>query len=919
MDDLDHSIHIAEDDWTSFCEESEECSLLQPSLACLDDENLTDSEDSGNLSSASNQHEQEPQQSPDADSDGAKSNAAEALEEESSAVCTKSLVLLNQLQDAATKHFEMCPDCPAPVTEQTSYSTTNTPQTEPLNKSTHLTKDEEAKPVSDLKSSEEPLSCYQTGLNVNEADTAERAVKEDVSRAEKERWFVTVNDGPARRRARPSSVKKKRRQKKTCERRSTQEKAPESGVKLEINEDKKESRGGRETKSSQIKKSGRNPNGEQTVKVGLPSDSSQVALICDEGDNLLSVKQNIPERVIKRSKSEPDSSALITRDTLRHPQMESGECDELGDSAEFLSVYSYDSESYLSAAESVEELWCSPQRSELYRSLSLTSDSPKTGADSTRHTQIHPSHSSFSVSVSAARCEVHEGTSAVPAQMFPSVSKKWTNMPGDNSPSKNDTHSSIPSDAPGAQRHKIHLSASGSSTEEQPSPLGVPDVIVTPCSGADCPETYAKAAGHPRPVYAISAFWDEMEKLTINDILQLRMSRCSPHREPGEAPTSNADDSPTNSSPLADTVEYDLSSSTATDTADTADSDYFTQPDESKPDRSSCEFSTSDFEEEFWQYAGASRNPSPDPRSQNKHSRNDSPFSSNEEPTSSEGRETPAPSEERCVDNQKSLTLTSSALALPSQLTKSKSMHNIHRFQTFAENTDCKLKNSLGAHNPAAFLYNTDFLDHQISFPEVLEYFFTEHKVNTDSWFVSLYDPKDISVAPVFDYALCSGRDDVFFSPFQCNEDQPIPIFSCSRPTIRDLTFPKADYVFLSVNRKEAVDISPVRAASHSFIQANQHGSTEPTAGPPSWRSFLSMRKICFHDKGSIWCRGSGAWVFPADLDRGVPLPSEGKVCPASSQLFRELEEQHLILETIQTTSKHELSEIRRHKCKNAA
>lgn len=49
MEDLDHSMCMAEDDWTSFCEDSEECGLLQPSLASP--ESCSDSEDVGSSGS----------------------------------------------------------------------------------------------------------------------------------------------------------------------------------------------------------------------------------------------------------------------------------------------------------------------------------------------------------------------------------------------------------------------------------------------------------------------------------------------------------------------------------------------------------------------------------------------------------------------------------------------------------------------------------------------------------------------------------------------------------------------------------------------------------------------------------------------------------------------------------------------------
>ncbi|XP_055044711.2 uncharacterized protein perm1a [Misgurnus anguillicaudatus] len=82
----------------------------------------------------------------------------------------------------------------------------------------------------------------------------------------------------------------------------------------------------------------------------------------------------------------------------------------------------------------------------------------------------------------------------------------------------------------------------------------------------------------PCPVYAISSFWNEMEKLTINDILRLRMIANAQH-------------------PSVLTQPEDGSIADATDAAD---SGYFTQPDDSKPDRLSEDMSfISDLDEDF--------------------------------------------------------------------------------------------------------------------------------------------------------------------------------------------------------------------------------------------------------------------------------------------------------------------------------
>uniref|UniRef100_A0A3Q1BY69 Aftiphilin clathrin-binding box domain-containing protein n=1 Tax=Amphiprion ocellaris TaxID=80972 RepID=A0A3Q1BY69_AMPOC len=849
MDDLDHSIHIAEYDWTIFYEESEECCVLQPQLACPDDWSLSDSEDSGKFSSA----QQEMQQS-----------------------CIKLSVQLHQsdargqVGDAATtaEESEVCIDCPGgnPINtgvvhmktaEETSDSVANTLlNVESSGESEELTKDVQTE--SNTKSTEEPdpLSCNQTGLNVNELHTAQAGVSEDVcrvaSKAEKERWFVTVNDSPARQRARATSVKKKRKQKKPCEGSvvcSPGEKSEENslgnGSELEISEDKSKSQGGGDMQSN---------SGHPKVETNTESVSDLSQMPCEE-ENLSEklviscwLQEDIIENQMDRNKSEPGVSASTSRNTST--ELDSKESDELEDSAEFLSTHSFDSESYLSAAESVEE----PQHllmetQQLHCSLSLTSDShlfsltEDADADPMQDGQIHSVDGTLSSNAAANNWEGYESTSAENSLEFPSAGQRATKVPDAISTCDNDTHSVMlcrPLNTPEPQNDKMTLSASGSCEGDQLGPLPVPDLTVTPCSEAHCPETYAKAAGHTRPIYAISAFWNEMEKLTINDILQLRMGRSPSPRETQETVTPNADDSPTNHNLLGDTVEYSLSDSALMDTSDTADSDYLTHSDESKPDRSSCDFSTSDFDEEYWQFIGTSRNPSPEPHSKNQRRMSDSPFPSHEEEsTSSEGRETPVPLEDfagQCLDNLESPTL--SKLALPRRMTKSKSITHL-----------------LGA-------------DYQISVPEEFEYFFTEDKANAES------------------------RDEISSSSLQCSEDKPIPIFSCSHPTVRELTFPKPDFVFLSSNCEGLDEFSPIRVVSHSFIHADQHGS--------SWKGLMSTRKIRFSDKGSIWCRKSGAWMFPVQAEKiwirsedpGVTVLSEGRICPTSSQLFRELEEQ---------------------------
>lgn len=962
MDDLDHSMHIAEYDWTSFFEESEECSLLKPSIACPDSSGFSDSEDSENSSPVFSTDQWEKQQCPDVNNDGAEGNAIRCSTEGES--CTKLQVRLNKSgtggeQDDVTAKpnkkrvtqvdSDICLVCPAgnslntkEVHVKTAQEKDTTDNITGVSNGGNLETE-----IDNSRNEPDPSFLNQTELNVKEPHATEGALWEDVSsvnsRPEKERWFVTVNDSPARQRVAASSVKKKQKQKKPCKNTWSSRKAKSVESCLEI-KDKNYSEGGRDKRGfTQLKQNFvQNSGGAPSAKIN--PDSSQMCCEKEKVSEILvisnSLKEHITEPMTDRNTHEPGSSASMSRDifTLKDPsQVESGESDELEDGAEFFSIHSYDSESYLSAAESVEEpLYHLKDHVIKNQQLFLTT-SNLLNTEHTQDREIHHCDSTLSCNASATNCDGYEGAGVERTLTFPSADQRANKMPDDNSTCDNDTHSTelcVPSDTPRLQKQEINLSASGSSSGHQLSPLPVTDLTVTPCSAANSSETYAEAAGHTRPVYAISAFWDEMEKLTINDILQLRMDRNTPTRETQETVTPNVHGFLTNDTFLVDTVENNLSDSGLMDTSDIADSDYFTQPDESKPDYSSCEFSTSDFEEEYWHFIGASRNPSPDPQDKNQSRTCDSPFLSHEEllSTCSEGKDTPVPSEDcagQCFEDQESHTSIKPSRLRP--ITQSKTMHNVQALntedcilqslfgndesglflscsQSLEENMALKVSDSMETLIPAPVLSSTDILDkrYQISIPDVFEYFFTEDKAKNDSRCV--YNPEDISVAPVFACTLCTFRDKMSFSSLhdsQCSEEKPIPIFSCSHPTVRELTFPKQDYVFLNAGCEEE-DISPIRVMSHSFTQASDCGA----GASRSWKTLLSIRKICFHDKGSIWCRRSGAWVFPVVAEKTVkkrkdpPVTAvtEGRVSLTPTQLFRELAVQRRIWETIHTS-----------------
>uniref|UniRef100_A0A3B3VWI5 Dentin sialophosphoprotein-like n=1 Tax=Poecilia latipinna TaxID=48699 RepID=A0A3B3VWI5_9TELE len=708
MDDLDHSIHIAENDWISFYDDSEECNLLQASLAFPDDSSLSDSEDSGNF----NTGQQETNGSTDSNTSEESCTGGILVEQlfQSDATCMKQgeiSVSFPETNTISTTSADK--EIAQEILAKTSDSNTNTLQTNPLSNYSSegrgmLSRDGAAQMTSDLKSNKKPdlLSCKQAAPSASEPDTT--------GRAEKERWFVTVNDNLAWRRGRSTSVKKKLKQKNPGEAENVQNSDTERG--------REQSRG---------------------IQLNRNKESGELS-------------------------EEPLSSR-------------------------------WDSDSYLSAVESVEEAQ-HPLEEHLIKRLPL--ECPLSPTCDNQNVSL-----TLSIDATAANYDGY----ATPEPPFTPPSPE---IPDENSTYGNDTCS------------ETHLppSPSGGSREDQLSP----DSTQSLCSATDSPETFAKAAGQAQPVYAISAFWDEVEKLTINDILQIRMGISCRLTEETAGP--DASDLPT------DPSQFDPLDNSMMDTSDAADSDYFTQPDESKRDRSVCEFSSSDFEEESWQFANLSKNSSPD--LQNKSQRSDSClFLDEDDSTDYERRETPVALDQSldCQDFQ-------NVISCQRRMTKSRSMYNVQALtkEDVAPLPSLSIDQNdlpLSRDQPLqAFLSHTDLQDYRISFPEIFEYFFTE------------YDNTPL------------------------HTEKPIPIFSCSRPAVQDLTFPNP-HVFLSTDCEEVDKVSPMRLMSHSFFHASPHRSSG-AAGVDrshSWKSFLSLRKIRFPDKGSICCSESGAWIFPVDTE----------------------------------------------------
>ncbi|XP_071227861.1 uncharacterized protein perm1a [Salvelinus alpinus] len=351
---------------------------------------------------------------------------------------------------------------------------------------------------------------------------------------------------------------------------------------------------------------------------------------------------------------------------------------------------------------------------------------------------------------------------------------------------------------------------------------------VSTAKTAEC-EGIEKAPDETRPVYAISAFWNEMEKLTINDILRLRM-------------VSNAHQS----SVLPQPPEAE-----AADSSDAADSGYFTHLDDSKPHRSSGNISTiSDFDKEFSQNPNAD-NPSTDPITRDESSNSIGILWESEPDSVSVGAgiypenvamlssasyiprpifsgSAPQYLRKICknVSVQNLLALEVEPLC---QVLKGRPLPAVISGEGEPEMESCSDGHLVRQHSGMNSLPSESFSEdvstesNQISFSEIIQYVFGGNKSEaspseTDN--MATYYVNSDSV-PDYEHFYSEFDAGSFFYPVReassHNKDELLPIFSCGHSANKNLQFPEAyDHLFSSDSSADSEeednqDRSPIR------------------------------------------------------------------------------------------------------------
>ncbi|XP_048110018.1 uncharacterized protein LOC125301545 isoform X2 [Alosa alosa] len=883
MDDLDHSVHIAERDWNSFYEESEECNLVQAELAGIDDSGLSDNDEPANpplevfttkcaedaclgCSTASPLNHEEEEGAATAINQSqhdiltSEQESSVSLEEETQTQVSHPVPVPSEVPKEETQTQV---SHPVPVPSEVPKEETQTQVSHPVPVPTEVPKEVDGVDQEDVDVWTCSPDVTQTSETQSEAEKhggeADCPAETDptAERKEKERWFVTVNDSPVQLRCRPGAACQKKKRKKKTSRRTARSVAGWEPY-LSQSETEAETERCEESKSDLT---------EMTEKCRSTVSQLPERLVSSENIHIMPQDQALDLKTFDL----PDQQTLCKK--------QENDCRSANLSVDHLNQnkqFTTQSPLLFSASENPPSIQISKLSSE-----KQNNPLPQT------HKRIADN--------SSPKCPVirlNETTSA--------DSSKTEENPLGN-PCAN------PLDPPHTtDLLPKRLATFNTDGGEAPSPL--PEDSETKAWVSE--ESLTEALNPARPVFAISSFWDEMEKLTINDILHLRCGDDqSPSTDAYHLHESISLPSTYNSSPLdpTDTCEQDM------DALDNADSDYFTHLDDSKPDRSSCEFSTfSDFDEDLLQMINTSCSASPEPQENLREQAQTLTFSDlpySQAALAEEEMELarrPEPESEfpqlyfdtgipllLCSDAESSSQTISPAgseysmSALESEIVREACFTNVLQdeggnqmlFFPYEETQDPSLLLAecdimMATQSP---LSTSSFLEdsHVISFTEMTckDASIFNRPSSDDS--LQTYSEK-LSVPEAYDYFFSDFDERNLFFPLKHGlkggEAQTVPIFSCSRSLVRDLTFPEVEQF---IESEEEDNWAPIRVISRFSVQQGSGSSSSAAAGVylysgRSWKSMLSLRRTRLARMRSSWCQRAKAWMSPGMFFRAL-------------------------------------------------
>lgn len=758
MDDLDHSVEIAEKDWESFYEDSEECSIQQAGLAGLDDSGFSDTDDEKNYTketillpqAKSDQLINEGGAEPQYSEDFSNKQTAQLNLAAKSACFTDS----NIRENVISLHDQM----------------QNASQAEKLGVPIGGFNDVLDQAVGEAITS--PL-CIQDKVNSSSEGNMISEVMEcsENPKKEKERWFVTVNYSPERLRRIRGTAKEKKK--------------------------KKSSRTWVEPSKAMEKQD------------SLENAEEQIKERKNELNQIFSVHLNTCHN---NSNEEVTSNSSTIKDVL-----------ELSEGTENLCIPKIicTSESFYENENSVVLFSC------------------ESGDTLNVHTKIPKNNSSSSLD-DLYLCN-HTDT-----QHLPTNDQHIASQPKMTIPFLTESNTLINVNDESHENCPItkFLNAAPVDiiTQEPLIESQTQDKIffLEKTPGQKAPNEDLEAAVGPMcPIYALSSFWDEMEKLTINDILHIRSAH-------------NGSSLPQESTHTDNKNLLNIQDGSLTD--DGADSGYFTIVEDSKPERSSGEVSTlSDFDEELLQMSNPSATPSPEPQNIKEQSEM---FASTH------------------VAHQE-LDLTTKHFDLehleledgsPLYLDPDKEPQNVPLMLNL-DNSQFELDSN----RAVSFWQVGDTLIDQ-SFRK--DWSFVPDELPTSSpqgSVVSFHHSQNLSMVETYDD---------FFSDFEVGNlffpsvlDKTVPIFSTSRSIVNN---------YYKTDIEDNISLIPTITHISSELEMDSCVSETPnlclfTSQRKNWRSLLSLRRICYAGKGSTWYHRVSSWIYPKEVTQSTAHATESQ------------------------------------------
>lgn len=859
MDDLEHSVVIAERDWESFYEESEECSIQQACLASLDDSGFSDTDDERdstqgpflNLEIKPDKPNKEPDAAALTRSEVDVCKAENTLEEPESYKTdnerpAEQTAEIN-LNDVSTACACLTSDSSVSVNDANLTDQQHiAPDIKDLRE--HNESHSEGKSCKAIGEPNTSFPCIQDAWQVGSSE-GETALKVSESSAtpkkEKERWFVTVNDSPVM--LRVKSGQKKGRKKKTSR------KLVQPGVVTErqcsVSNNNKKGEVVVVTKDGQIL--------QNEFMQPLQTYSESVYFnprpnhFCEE---VILGSCNNQEEVLSPMK-EPEKEAF------EKPSIPNIDC--TSEASSFIAE-----EENLSCAFSFK---CKDN-----------SDVPTETLENNPPASVNSPSPLILTDIALLQTDALVNDQSIANR--PNSNTQVTNP--DHPMTNNLSHKSHEDTQDNGSRFILEVCSTTTplgKLQEKKYRTQMQEELKLPSQEAQNhgsqKESLEAAVGPNCPIYALSSFWDEMEKLTINDILHLR----SAHNRSPMSGSVITEESDVEDKGLLTFKHDSVQESGLID--DSADSDYFTHVDESKPDRSSCELSIlSDFDEEFLQILNRSGNPSPEPQHVKEQTEN---FNSTDIPghefvpnNESESLDIIKPSHQDGIPHYLYPVLDAPSLFLTSSQDS-----NGNPFEL-----------EVPRKTPVLSFDNSADNQSMLTFSEIL----TKNINGTGS--SDRHGSTVVSFPFTQNLSVCEMYDD-FFSDFEVGnfffpsiQDKTVPIFSASRSVVRDLLFPKVGELDFDPDFEE--DNMPVRDVSCFSSQPDM--STSPSGMPNlcfsmsqrgNWSSFFSLRRIRFIGKGSTWHNKVSSWIFQKEAKKATSYVSRAQLMQVGNKSLLQLAE----------------------------